>query len=104
MKTLLCSIGLAAGLAGAATAITAPGSEAWSRAAQPSTQVQVNRTARADRLPVGVPASVRVKTIVVRPVEARREQRAPGNPAGCEAVVSPLADLAASRQLRQCMT
>src|SRR5262245_16424236 len=104
MKTLLCSLCLAAGLAGVATAMTAPGSEAWSRAAAPNTQVEINHAARADRLPIGTIPSVRVKTFSIRPLEGRQEQRSPDNSVGCEAVVSPLADLAASRQLRQCMT
>ena len=101
MKTLLYSLCLAAGLATAVTAITAPSSEARNVAAAPAT---INRAARADRLPIGAPAPIVVKTFPVRPVQARRYQSPQKNPAGCEAVVSPLADVAASRQLRQCVT
>lgn len=104
MKTLLYSVCLAAGLATAATAITAPGSQAWSVTAAPYTQIEINRAGRADRLPIGARPPILVKTFPVRPVQVRRDQSSRNNPAGCEAIVSPLADLAASRRLRQCMT
>jgi hypothetical protein len=104
MKTLLYSLCLAAGLATAVTAMTAPSSQARNVGAAPDTPITINRAARADRLPVAAPAPIVVKTFPVRPVQVRRHQSPPKNPPGCEAVVSPLADVAASRQLRQCMT
>jgi len=103
MKTLLYSLCLAAGLAAAATAITAPGSQARSVTAVLDTHVNVDRAARADRLPIGAPTPIVVKAFPVRPVRAGRDHKPPNGPIGCEVVVSPLADLVASRQPRQCL-
>jgi hypothetical protein len=104
MKTLLYSLVAAAGLATAMTAVATPSSQAWSTRAAPSWQIEINRATRTDRLPIGMPSAVVVKTFPVRPPQPRSDQAASDNPAGCEAVVSPLADARASRRLRQCMT
>src|SRR5262245_33757677 len=77
MRTLLYSLCAAAGLASAATAITAPGSMAWGVTPRPNTQIMISRDGKADRLPVSGLASVRVKTFSVRPVEVRRHQSPP---------------------------
>ena len=104
MKTLLGSIVAAAALAGAATFVTGPDSAAGFVTALPPGlhQAQVNRAARTDRLPATT--TIFVKTIRTLPVDARREQHPATIPVNCETLVSPLADIAASRRVRQCMT
>ncbi len=116
MNTLLGSIVAAAAIAGAATLVTGPDPAAGFFAAQPggSHEIAINRTAKAGRVPDLAPVLVPVFRPVLAPVRVKTiriplaGQRRDGHPLAllvdCEPLVSPLADVVASRRPRQCTT
>ena len=98
MKMFLGSVCAAAVVAGAVAA-TAQTGVASSR--QPvQAESGVNRVSKADRLPSR--NTIVVKTISITAATDHEQAMASQHLDGCEFVVSPLADLAASRRLRHC--
>jgi hypothetical protein len=101
MKTFLsvCTAGVVAGILTAAAATN--GAPPRRDPGTPAASAEVNRVGKTDRLPGPKAGTIMVRTISISPAprqEAARELTA------CEAVVSPLADRAASRRARQCAT
>jgi len=104
MKKLLVSIVAATALAGAATLVIGLDSAAGFLTAMPrgSQEIEINRAAKADRLRAG--STVLVRAIRIPRIGERREARPVTIPIDCEALVSPLADVVARQQPRQCTT
>jgi hypothetical protein len=64
----------------------------------------VNRIAKADRLRPATAGTIRIRTTSI-PAAADRQQAAVSRElTACDPLVSPLADLVASRRARQCAT
>ena len=95
----VCAVVVAAGILTVAAA-----TKVEQLPAQEDTAPVVNRIAKADRLRPATAGTILIRTISI-PVAADRQQAAVSRElTACDPLVSPLADLVASRRARQCAT
>jgi hypothetical protein len=98
MKMFLGSVCAAAVVAGAVAATAQTGVVSPRQSVQ--AESGVNRVSKTDRWPSR--NTIVVKTMSITAAEHHEQAMASQHLDGCESVVSPLADLAASRRLRHC--